>query len=140
MKSARILLTVGALLLLATAAFHGAGGAMVSGWLDGDRGRILRLLWFVPPIDWGIVALIWGYATWRPDARLAPVVWLAAIIPSAVALMLVGAVGAGFPGIWMLLGAVLLAAYGGFRMRTADGATPVQPQVGPATATITPLK
>lgn len=117
MRSARILLTLGAILLLATAAFHSSGGAMVSGWLEGERGQILRLLWFVPPIDWAVVALIWAYAAWRPGRALAVVVWLSALIPLAVAVMLIVAVGPVFPGIWMLLGAVVLASAGAMRLR-----------------------
>lgn len=117
MKSARILLILGAVLLLATAVFHSSGGAMVSGWLEGERGKILQLLWFVPAIDWGIVALAWLYVAWRPDRRFASLVWLTAIIPLTVAIMLITAVGAGFPGIWMLLGAVALASIGATRLR-----------------------
>jgi hypothetical protein len=117
MKYARILLIAGALLLLATAAFHSSGGSMVSGWLQGDRGKILQLLWFLPPIDWGVVALVWLYVAWRPDRRFAPLVWLTAIIPLVMAIMLIAAVGAGFPGIWMLLGAAALASIGAARLR-----------------------
>ena len=120
MKSARILLGLGAALLIATAAFHGSGGAMVSGWLEGERGEILRLLWYVPTVDWIVVALIWLFVARWGDRRLAPLVWISALIPSSVALMLIWAVGAGFAGIWMLIGSVLLAAVGSARLqRTA---------------------
>ena len=117
MKTARILLGAGALLLAATAAFHASGGAMVSGWLQGDRGTILRLLWYVPTVDWSVVALVWGFIAFRPDRRFAPLVWLTALIPLSVAIMLIGAVGAGFPGIWMLIGAVILGSLGAARLR-----------------------
>lgn len=117
MKPARILLALAALLLVATAAFHSSGSAMVSGWLPGDRGRILQMLWFVPAIDWAIVALVWAFIAWRPSAGLSPLVWLTTIIPLSVGLMLIAAVGAAFPGIWMLLGAVALAAVGAARLR-----------------------
>ncbi len=117
MKSARIMLGLASALLLATAAFHSSGGAMVSGWLEGEKGSILRLLWFVPAIDWAVVALIWAFAAWRPERRLAPLIWLSAIIPLSVAIMLIAAVGPAFPGIWMLLAAVALAATGAARLR-----------------------
>ena len=117
MKSARILLGLGALLLIATAAFHGSGGGMVSGWLEGDRGKILQMLWFVPPIDWVVVALVWAFVGWRHDVGFAPLVWLTAIIPLSVALMLIATVGAAFPGVWMLLGAVAMAVAGAARLR-----------------------
>ena len=117
MTGARILLLLGALLLLATAAFHASGGAMVAGWLDGERGQILRLLWFVPPIDWVVVALIWAFAAWRPSRVLAAIVWLSALIPLAVAGMLLVTIGPGFPGGWMLLGATILAGFGAARLR-----------------------
>jgi len=116
MKQARILLVIAALLLVVTAAFHSSGGAMVSSWLDGDKGAILRLLWFVPAIDWAVIALLWGFVSWRNDQRFAPVIYITAIIPLVVALMLIGAVGAGFPGIWMLLGAVGFAVAGALRL------------------------
>ena len=90
---------------------------MVSGWLEGERGRILGLLWQVPAVDWTVVALLWLITAWLGDRRLAVIVWISALIPAAVAIMLIGAVGAGFPGIWMLIGAVLLAAAGAFRLQ-----------------------
>ena len=117
MKQARILLALAALLLLATALFHGSGIGMVSSWLGGERGRILRMLWYLPAIDWTVIAAIWGYAALRPDRNLRPVIWLTAIVPLLVALMLIAAVGGGFPGIWMLLGAVGLAIAGTIHMR-----------------------
>jgi hypothetical protein len=117
MKLSRVLLALAALLLFATAAFHASGGAMVSSWLDGDRGAILRLLWYVPTIDWAVIGLLWLFVAWRGDARSAPLVWISAIVPLAVAIMLARAVGPGFPGIWMLTGAVLLAVAGSFRLR-----------------------
>lgn len=116
MKQARILLGLGVVLLLATAAFHGSGGAMVSGWLEGDRGAILRLLWFAPAIDWFVVALVWAFVAWRGERAFAPFVYITAIIPLVLALMLIGAVGAAFPGVWMLFGAVALALLGAVRM------------------------
>lgn len=116
MKSARILLGLGALLLLATAAFHSSGGGAVSGWLEGERGQILRMLWFAPPIDWTVVALVWLFVGWRGDSGFAPLVWLTSIVPLSVALMLLAAVGAAFPGIWMLLGAAAFAAAGAARL------------------------
>ena len=117
MKSARILLALGALLLFATALFHGSGVGTVSNWLQGDRGRIVEMLWNLPAIDWTVVAAVWAVAALRPDRHFAPIIWLTALIPLTVALMLIAAVGGGFPGVWMLLGAVLLAVLGGFSLR-----------------------
>jgi hypothetical protein len=117
MKAGRMLLGAGALLLALTAAVHALGSAMVSSWLEGERGLVLRMLWFVPSIDWIVVALVWAYAAFRPDARLAWLVWLTAIIPFSIAIMLISSAGFGFFGIWMLLGAVALASLGAVRIR-----------------------
>ncbi len=112
MKLGRVLLLLGALLLAVTAAFHGSGGAMVAGWLDGQRGAVLSALWWAPALNWSVVALLWCYVALRggPDARIAAMV--AAAIPLGAAVLLGSAVGFGFPGIWMLLGAALLATAG----------------------------
>ena len=117
MKSARTLLAAAALLLLVTAIFHVSGIGMVSSWLGGDRGRILQTLWYLPAWDWAIVALVWTAAALWPDRHLAPLIWLTSLIPLVVALLLIRAVGGGFPGVWMLLGAVILAGLGAARLR-----------------------
>jgi hypothetical protein len=117
MKAARLLLALAALTLFATAALHSSGSAMVSGWLEGDKRAILQMLWFVPAVDWLVVAAIWAIVAWPPDPRFAPIIWLTSLIPLAVALMLIAAVGPNFFGIWMLLGAVALAAIGAGRLR-----------------------
>ncbi len=116
MRLARALLTAGAILLFATAAFHASGGAMVADWLPGARGAVLTLLWNVPVVDWSIVGLLWLFVAWRADRRFMPVVWLSAMIPIVVAVMLIAAVGLGHPGIWMLIGASALAGVGAARL------------------------
>ncbi len=116
MKLARTLLLVGALLLLATAAFHSSGSDMVAGHLPGMRGRIVEMLWFVPPIDWLVVALCWAFVAVRADRRLRPIVWITALIPLAVAVMLAATIGIGFPGLWMLVAAIVLGVIGASRL------------------------
>ena len=116
MTGARMLLGLGALLLFATAAFHATGLAMVEGWLPGSRGAILELLWVVPTIDWAIVGILWATIAWLDDPRLKPLVWISAVIPLLIAVLLVKAVGFGHPGIWMLFGAAALAVAGSLRL------------------------
>jgi hypothetical protein len=108
----RILLALGALLLVATSVVHGLGGRMVSGWLGGERGLVLQVLWYLPTLDWAAVALAWLFIAWRGSNRMAPLVWLLALVPGGAAAMLTSAVGPGFFGIWMLAGATLLALLG----------------------------
>ncbi len=117
MKSARLLLAVAAFLLLATAILHATGIGFVSNWLAGEKGRVLRYLWYLPAWDWLIVALVWAAAALWPDRRLALLVWLTALIPLLVVVLLIAAVGGGFPGVWMLLLAVIFAVLGGARLR-----------------------
>jgi len=116
MKLARTLLLLGSLLLLATAAFHSSGSAMVAGQIEGMRGRIVEMLWFVPPIDWVVVALCWAFVAVRGQRSLQPIVWITALIPFSVALMLLATVGIGFPGFWMLIAAVVLGVVGASRL------------------------
>ena len=116
MSAARLCLGLAALLLFATAAFHASGAGMVSGWLPGQRGEVLGVLWMVPVIDWAIVGILWLVTAWKADSRLAPLVWISAIVPLLVAILLIKAVGPTHPGIWMLIGAALLAAVGAARL------------------------
>jgi hypothetical protein len=118
--AARSLLALGAALLLATALFHGSSGGMVSGWLDGQRGEMLRALWYLPSLDWLVVAAIWGVAAARPSARYTPILLLTALMPLGAAAFVAGAVGVGFPGVWMLIGAGLAAAAGALRSRRLE--------------------
>jgi hypothetical protein len=108
----RTLLTLGALLLIGTAAFHGSGAATVAGWLGGERGALLQTLWFIPVLDWATVGLAWLYIAWRGGSRLAPLVWLLALIPAGAAAMIAASVGPNFVGVWLLAGAALLALLG----------------------------
>lgn len=116
MRLGRILLGIAALILFAAAAFHASGATAVAGWAQGTRGEILQLLWAVPTIDWAIVGIIWLTIAWYDDRRLAPLVWISAAIPALVAILLVKAVGIGFPGSWLLAAAALLAAIGSVRL------------------------
>ncbi len=61
MKTARILRTSGALQPVATAAFHGCGSGILPGWFAGGRGRIAQMRWFVPSLDWAVVALVFTF-------------------------------------------------------------------------------
>ena len=108
----RILLTLGALVLIGTAALHGSGAQMVAGWLGGERGLLLQTLWFIPVLDWATVALVWLFIAWRGDSRLGPLVWLLALVPGGAAAMVAASVGPYFVGVWLLAGATLLALLG----------------------------
>jgi len=108
----RIMLTLGALALIGTAAFHGSGAQMVAGWLGGERGALLQTLWFIPTLDWATVGLAWLFIAWRGSNRLAPIVWLTALVPGGAAAMVASAVGPAFLGVWLLAGATLLALLG----------------------------
>jgi hypothetical protein len=108
----RIMLALGAVVLLGTAAFHASGGPMVAGWLSGERGAVLQMLWYIPTLDWAVVGLAWLFIAWRGDHRLRWLVWLLAAIPGGAAAMVASAVGPNFLGLWLLAGATLLAALG----------------------------
>ncbi len=108
----RILLALAALVLIGTAAFHGSGADMVAGWLGGERGALLQTLWLIPTLDWAAVGLAWLFIAWRGTTRLAPLVWLLALIPGGAAAMVAAAVGPAFVGVWLLGAATLLALLG----------------------------
>ncbi len=122
MKTARISLGLAAAVLLATAAFHASGGAMVTGWLSGARGDMLRALWYMPAFDWAVVALGWTYVAIRPSAAAAPLVVISAAMPVGAAALVARAVGPGFPGVWMLAAAGGLAVFGALRLRRGSPA------------------
>ncbi len=119
MRLAQALLGLAAALLIATALFHGSGGSMVSGWLTGQRGEMLRALWYLPSLDWLVVALIWLVTAVRPSQGAATACLIAALIPAGATLLVSGAVGWGFPGVWMLAGAAVLGAAGSASLRSA---------------------
>jgi hypothetical protein len=108
----RILLTLGALVLMGTAAFHASGGAIVAGWLGGQRGAVLQMLWFIPALDWAVVGLAWLYIAWRGSRHMAPLVWVLALIPGGAAAMVASAAGPIYLGMWLLAAATLLAVLG----------------------------
>ena len=112
MSVARLSLGLAALLLFTAAALHASGATRVSGWLPGQRGAILDVLWVVPVIDWAIIGVLWLFVAWRDERPLAPLVWISAVVPLLVAILLIKAVGVGHPGIWMLIAAALLACVG----------------------------
>ena len=116
----RILLTLAALVLIGTAAFHASGASMVSGWLGGERGMVLQMLWYIPTLDWAVVGLAWLFIAWRGSHLHAPLVWVLALIPGGAAAMVANAVGPAFLGLWLLAGATLLAVLGSIALpRTA---------------------
>jgi len=108
----RIMLTLGALVLLSTAAFHATGAESVGGWLGGERGVLLQVLWLIPTLDWAAVALAWLVIAWRGSRRAAPLVWVLAAIPAGAAAMIAATLGPEFLGLWLLAGASLLAVLG----------------------------
>ncbi len=108
----RVLLVLAGLVLIGTAAFHGSGGAMVAGWLGGERGALLQILWFIPSLDWAVVGLAWLFIAWRGTTHLAPLIWVLALVPAGAAAMVASAVGPNFVGVWLLAAAALLAVLG----------------------------
>ncbi|HEV2568368.1 hypothetical protein [Sphingomonas sp.] len=120
MKLGRGLLGLAAVLLLATALFHGSGGSMVSSWLTGQRGEMLQALWYLPSLDWLVVALVWAFVAARPSGPAATLALILALLPAGAALLVSGAVGWGFPGVWMLAGAAVLGAAGSAKLRNAQ--------------------
>ena len=108
----RALIALAGLVLIGTAAFHASGGAMVAGWLGGERGMLLQILWYFPALDWAAVGLAWLFIAWRGSQRFAVLVWLLAIIPAGAAALVAAAMGPYFLGAWLLAGATLLALLG----------------------------
>lgn len=123
----RVLLAVAGLVLIGTAAFHATGGGMVAGWLSGERGLVLQTLWYVPALDWATVGLAWLFVAWRGDERLAPLVWLLALIPGGAAAMIAYALGPGLIGFFLLAGAALLALFGSLALPRVVSASPDAP-------------
>ena len=123
MTAARACLGAAAALLLATALFHGSGGSMVSDWLPGQRGEMLRTLWYLPSLDWSIVALVWAAVAVRPSSAAATLSLILTLIPASATLLVSGAVGWGFPGVWMLAGSALIGAAGSVMLRSGQGRT-----------------
>ena len=113
----RILLALGALLLLATAAFHATGLAMVSAWFSDERAGIMRLLWLTPTVDWTLVALFWAYVALKARADLRMLAIAAALVPTIAAIGLFRAIGTAHPGPFMLGGAAALAIAGAAALR-----------------------
>ena len=108
----RILVTLGALLLVGAAVLHGLGGQMAAGWVSGPRAGVLQALWYFPTVDWAVVALTWLAIAWTGGMRFGWLIWLLAAIPAAAAVLIVSTIGPDFFGVWMLAGAVLLALLG----------------------------
>lgn len=110
--AARLLLTIASLILIGTAAFHATGAPTVMGWLSGERAALLAALWYMPAFDWLATGLAWLAIAWRGDRRLAPLVWLLALIPAGAAAAIAVSVGPNFLGVWLLAGATALALAG----------------------------
>ena len=112
--SGRGFIIAGTLLLLATAAVHGAGLQAVLGWLEGlgaEQRQGLALVWLAVAFDWVVTAVLWSLAAW----------WLCRewLITGLVAAAIPLAVGAGtlaidptFFGGWMLIGSAALFTLG----------------------------
>ncbi len=109
---ARILLLLASLLLLGAAGLHLSAGGAVAGWLPGERGAVVQILWYLPGLDWIAVALAWAFVAWRGNQRFAPIVWLMALVPAGAAVAIAAVLGAAFVGAWLLAGAALLAVLG----------------------------
>lgn len=80
----RTLLLLGALLLLATAAFHAAGCNMVAGWLEElphQQSQGLQFVWLTDSLSWVVTALAWLVAGYRGAHSCAGVAILMSSIP-----------------------------------------------------------
>jgi hypothetical protein len=114
MSAGRVLLGLGALLLLATAVIHAMGQAMMDSWIQGlsERQKAgLCLMWIAASISWAVVALIWGVAAWRQERGWLGASAVAALIPLSVAVGIMR-IDSTFFGGWMLFGSIALAAAG----------------------------
>lgn len=109
---ARILLILAALLLFAAAGLHLSSGGAAAGWMSGERGAVIQLLWHLPGLDWIAVALAWLFVAWRGTRRLAPILWLTAVVPAGAAAAIAAVLGSTFIGAWLLASAALLAVLG----------------------------
>lgn len=116
----RILLLLGAVILVATALFHMTGLSAAAGWLDGGRGAIVGLLWSSVAFDWVVVAIVWIGAALRPASSLRLPVLLTALIPGCAGALLLATVDAAHPGGYLLLASTVLAWLGVWRMGNAQ--------------------
>ena len=112
MMLGRILLALGALILIGTAVFHVTEGAETAAWLRGERGAVMQLLWHIPSLDWIVVGIAWLLIAWRGTQVSAPIVWVLALVPFGTAAMIASALGPAFLDMWLLAGAALLASLG----------------------------
>lgn len=112
----RGLLALAALILIGTAVWHGLGGTEAAGWLRGERGVVVQALWFVPTLDWTVIASVWLGIAVRGTARSAPIVWLLALVPFGAAALIAGTLGPAFLTMWLLAGAALFAVLGGMAL------------------------
>lgn len=118
--SGRALLTLAALVLIGTAAFHVSGVAEISDWLAGERAILLAALWHMPAFDWLASAIAWLAIAWWADRRAAPLVWVLAFIPGGAAALIAVSVGPMFLGFWLLAGATALAVVGSLLLPRPD--------------------
>ena len=123
MSGSRILLMSGAAVLAATACFHLTGLETAWGWLEGQRGTIVGLLWATLAIDWFIVVTVWIYAGIRRAPSLRWPVALTALIPAVCGTLLLAMVDARHPGGYMLIVAAVLAWAGAWRLETTGRAS-----------------
>lgn len=110
----RALLITGGIVLLATAAIHSTGAAMVDRWtidLDEQPRAALRLVWLTDSFDWAVVATGWLIAAARPGTSWRFAAALLALIPLAAAFGIVRIEPTFFGG-HLVLGSVVLALAG----------------------------
>jgi hypothetical protein len=110
----RILLFLGAALLLTTAVIHALGQPMIDGWLDGlshKQKAAICLVWVTDSISWAVVAALWAIAGWKPQPAWKSAAAVACAIPAITAAGII-AIDATFFGAWMLVGSVALATVG----------------------------
>ena len=112
----RILLFAASALLLATAAVHASGQAMVNGWtegLDHRQAMAICLVWITDSVSWAVVSALWAMAGWTRQRAWLGAATIAAVIPLTMFIGMMG-IDPTFFGGWMLLGSVALAAGGIF--------------------------
>jgi hypothetical protein len=114
-RTARPWLLGAAALLAVTAVFHATGFFEARGWVGGRPGDFVALLWIVPTIDWLVLAAIWAYAAFRGTAAMRVVLYMTTIIPVAVAIAMLVAIGF-HPGVLLLAASAVLARIGILRL------------------------
>ena len=123
----RALMAAGALLLLATAALHAAGCQMVAGWTEAmahQQSQALQLVWLTDSLTWGISAIVWLIAAYRPDRSWRGAAILLAIVPLLTGAAIMFIEPKFFGGYLLIVSAGLVVAGSGMALRWTEEQQP----------------